>query len=147
MIMETNSESNLDGKQEKALEMILQGEKDVVIAERLGIHRTTIYRWRKLDADFMEALDERQTLMQEAARNGLMELTDAALEAVKEALKDKDNRVRLQAARMVLDLLKVNKPEEKKEPSVIDLLYEALVGVEDKLGIGLGDKPIDISQK
>jgi len=147
MSEETNSESNLDGKQEKALDMILQGEKDVVIAERLGIHRTTIYRWRKHDAEFMDALDERQTLMQEAARNGLMELTDAALEAVKEALKDKDNRVRLQAARMVLDLLKVNKPKERKEPSVIDLLYEALVGVEDKLGIGPGDKPIDISQK
>ena len=98
MSEETKSESSLDGKQEKALAMILQGEKDMVIAERLGIHRTTIYRWRKNDADFREALDERQTLMQEAARNGLMQLTDAALEAVKEALKDKDNRVRLQAA-------------------------------------------------
>ncbi|MBM3136767.1 MAG: helix-turn-helix domain-containing protein [Chloroflexi bacterium] len=147
MIDEFNSQSNLDGKQEKALEMILQGEKDVAIAERLGINRTTIYRWRKHDSEFMEALDERQTLMREAARQGLMDLMDTALETVKEALSNGDSRTRLQAARMVLDMLNVKKQEEKKEPSVIDLLYEALVGVEDKLGIGTGNNAIDISQK
>jgi len=46
----------------------------------------------------MRPLDERQALMREMAQNGLMDLTEAALEAVKDSLKDKDNRVRLQAA-------------------------------------------------
>ena len=134
-------------KQELALELMLIGQTDTEIAKTLGVTRQTLYNWRNLDARFMNALAERQALMREMAQNGLLELTEGALEAIREALKDKDNRVRLQAARLVLDMLKVNKPEERKEPSVIDLLYEALVGVEDKLGIGPGDKPIDISQK
>jgi len=43
--------------------------------------------------------------------------------------------VRLQAARMVLDMLKVNKPEKKESPMVIDLLEEALSGIEPQLGL------------
>ena len=133
---EDGSTSNeLEVKQERALAMIMQGEKDVKIAASLGINRTTIYRWRKYDTEFMKALDERQTLMREAASNGLLELTEAALEAVREALQDDDNRVRLQAARMVLDMLKVNKPEEKQGTTVIDLLEEALSGIETQLGL------------
>lgn len=147
MSEETNLTDDLDEKQERALEMIILGEKDVEIATALGINRTTIYRWRKYDVQFMRALDERQALMREMAQNGLLELMDTALETVKEALSNGDTRTRLQAARMVLDMLNVKKQEERKEPSVIDLLYEALIGVEDKLGIGAGNKPIDISQK
>ncbi len=135
MSEESSISSDLEAKQEQALAMILQGEKDVKIAASLGINRTTIYRWRKYDTEFMKALDERQTLMREAASNGLLELTEAALEAVREALKDDDNRVRLQAARMVLDMLKVNKPEEKQGTTVIDLLEEALRGIEPQLGL------------
>lgn len=83
----------------------------------------------------MKALDERQTLMREAASNGLLELTEVALEAVREALQDDDNRVRLQAARMVLDMLKVNKPEEKQGTTVLDLLAEAIEGIKPELGL------------
>jgi len=135
MRKDINISSDLEGKQERALAMIIQGEKDVKIAAALGINRTTIYRWRKCDTEFMKALDERQTLMREAATNGLLELTEAALEAVKDSLKDKDNRVRLQAARMVLDMLKMNKPEEKQGTLVIVLLEEALSGIKPQLGL------------
>lgn len=135
MSEDSSTSSDLEAKQERALAMIMQGEKDVKIAASLGINRTTIYRWRKYDTEFMKALDERQTLMREAASNGLLELTEAALEAVREALKDDDNRVRLQAARMVLDMLKVNKPEEKQGSTVLDLLAEAIEGIKPELGL------------
>jgi peroxiredoxin family protein len=84
---------------------------------------------------FMRALDERQALMREMAQNGLLELTEGALEAVREALKDKDNRVRLQAARLVLDLLNVKKQEEKKGSLVLELLSEAIEGIKPELGL------------
>jgi transposase-like protein len=135
MSEETNFKDDLDEKQERALEMIILGEKDVEIAATLGINRTTIYRWRKYDMQFMRALDERQALMREMAQNGLLELTEGALEAVREALKDKDNRVRLQAARLVLDLLNVKKQEEKKGSLVLELLTEAIEGIKPELGL------------
>jgi transposase-like protein len=135
MSEETNFKDDLDEKQERALEMIILGERDVDIAATLGINRTTIYRWRKYDVQFMRALDERQALMREMAQNGLLELTEGALEAVREALKDKDNRVRLQAARLVLDLLNVKKQEEKKGSLVLELLTEAIEGIKPELGL------------
>jgi transposase-like protein len=135
MSEETNLKDDLDEKQERALEMITLGERDVDIAATLGINRTTIYRWRKYDMQFMRALEERQALMREMAQNGLLELTEGALEAVREALKDKDNRVRLQAARLVLDLLNVKKQEEKKGSLVLELLSEAIEGIKPELGL------------
>ncbi len=132
---EPKDPDKLDEKQELALAMIMQGEKDIEIAAALGINRKTIYRWRKYDEQFTKALDERQALMREMAQNSLLELTESALEAVRKALQDDDNRVRLQAARMVLDMLKVNKPEEKQGTTVIDLLEEALSGIETQLGL------------
>jgi transposase-like protein len=125
----------MDEKQERALQMIILGEEDIEIAATLGINRKTIYRWRKYDVQFMRALDERQALMRELAQNGLLELTEGALEAVREALKDKDNRVRLQAARLVLDLLNVKKQEEKKGSLVLELLTEAIEGIKPQLGL------------
>jgi DNA-binding CsgD family transcriptional regulator len=135
MSEETNLPDRLDDKQERALQMIILGEQDVEIAATLGINRKTIYRWRKYDMQFMRALNERQALMREMAQNGLLELTEGALEAVREALKDKDNRVRLQAARLVLDLLNVKKQEEKKGSLVLELLTEAIEGIKPELGL------------
>lgn len=135
MSEETNLPDGLNDKQERALQMIILGEQDIEIAAALGINRKTIYRWRKYDVQFMRALDERQALMREMAQNGLLELTEGALEAVREALKDKDNRVRLQAARLVLDLLNVKKQEEKKGSLVLELLTEAIEGIKPELGL------------
>lgn len=135
MSEETDFQDSLNDKQERALQMIILGEQDIEIAAALGINRKTIYRWRKYDVQFMRALDERQALMREMAQNGLLELTEGALEAVREALKDKDNRVRLQAARLVLDLLNVKKQEEKKGSLVLELLTEAIEGIKPQLGL------------
>jgi transposase-like protein len=135
MSEETDFQDSLNDKQERALQMIILGEEDIEIAATLGINRKTIYRWRKYDVQFMRALDERQALMREMAQNGLLELTEGALEAVREALKDKDNRVRLQAARLVLDLLNVKKQEEKKGSLVLELLSEAIEGIKPQLGL------------
>jgi transposase-like protein len=135
MSEETDLPDSLNDKQERALQMIILGDQDIEIAAALGINRKTIYRWRKYDVQFMRALDERQAIMREMAQNGLLELTEGALEAVRAALKDKDNRVRLQAARLVLDLLNVKKQEEKKGSLVLELLTEAIEGIKPELGL------------
>jgi hypothetical protein len=43
--------------------------------------------------------------------------------------------VRLQAARLVLDLLNVKKQEEKKGSLVLELLTEAIEGIKPELGL------------
>ena len=94
---EDGSTSNeLEVKQERALAMIMQGEKDVKIAASLGINRTTIYRWRKYDTEFMEALDERHSLLCpyrediRSARNNkeIIDQHSEAIEKIQSALGD-----------------------------------------------------------
>ena len=81
----------LDERKEKALGLMLNGRKDKEITEELGISRQTLYRWRKYDWHFMKALEERRSMLREQAEDGLLELTDAALEAIRSALTEGDN--------------------------------------------------------
>ena len=64
-----------------------------------------------------------------------MELSEAAVEAIRDALKDSDTKIRLQAAKLVLGMMKEAKSKEKEGSPVLELLREALLGMEDELGI------------
>jgi len=54
-----------DEKQERALELLLNGRKDKEITEELGISRQTLYRWRKYDVTFLKTLEERRSMLRE----------------------------------------------------------------------------------
>jgi len=64
-----------------------------------------------------------------------LELSEAAVEAIRDALKDSDTKIRLQAAKLVLGMMKEGKAKEKEGPPVLELLRQALSGMEDELGI------------
>jgi len=57
------------------------------------------------------------------------------VEAIRDALKDSDTKIRLQAAKLVLGMMKEGKAKEKEGSPVLELLRQALLGMEDELGI------------
>jgi len=122
-------------KQERALELMLMGQTDTQIAKALGITRQTLYNWRNLDARFMKALAERRSILREQMREALLELSQDAIRAVKTALASNDERIQLQAARMVLGMLKVDRDEGLEESPVLDLLGQAIEGIKDRMGL------------
>jgi len=124
-----------DEKEERALTLILQGRKDTEVAEELGVSRMTIYRWKKYDGRFLQELEDRRALLREQAEDNLLELSEAATETIKDALKDKDMKIRLQAAKLVLGMLGMGKGKEKDTSPILDLLSEAIKGIEDEMGL------------
>jgi hypothetical protein len=124
-----------DNKEERALMLMLQGRKDTEVAEELGVSRMTIYRWKKYDGRFMKELEDRRALLREQAEDNLLELSESAVETIKDALKDNDMKIRLQAAKLVLGLLKVGKGKEKDNSPILELLGQAIEGIKPQLGL------------
>jgi transposase-like protein len=122
-------------KQERALELMLRGETDTQIAKLLKTTRQTLYYWRTQDARFMKALAERRSILREQTREELLELSHEAIKAVKGALASKDERIQLQAAKMVLSMLKIDKENELVESPILDLLGQAIEGIKDRMGL------------
>ena len=122
-------------KQERALALITQGQTDTQVAKALGVTRQTLYNWRNLDARFMQALAERRGILRDQMREQLLELSQEAIKAVRTALASKDERLQLQAAKMVLSMLKVDREDALEESPILDLLSQAIKGIEGELGL------------
>jgi transposase-like protein len=114
---------------------MLRGETDTQIAKLLKTTRQTLYYWRTQDARFMKALAERRSILREQTREELLELSHAATEAVRKALASKDERIQLQAAKMVLNMLKIDKEDELGESPILELLGQAIEGIKDRMGL------------
>ena len=137
--METNPSNEMNEKEEMALALILQGRKDAEVAEALGISRMTIWRWKKYDAGFIQALEEKRAHLRQQAEDNILELTESAVNAIRDALNEGDPRIRLQAAKLVFGILRDNKGKEKEGSSILELLGEAITGIQSELGL---DKPL-----
>ena len=137
--METNPSNEMNEKEEMALALILQGRKDAEVAEALGISRMTIWRWKKYDAGFIQALEEKRAHLRQQAEDNILELTESAVNAIRDALNENDPRIRLQAAKLVFGILRDNKGKEKEGSSILELLGEAITGIQSELGL---DKPL-----
>ena len=122
-------------KQELALALMMQGLTDTQIARELGVTRQTLYNWRHLDGQFMDALEERKSMLRDLAQESLLELTGDAIQAIRDSLASTDERIRLQAARLVLGMTKTEKQEEGKGSVVLELLAEAIEGIKPQLGL------------
>ena len=137
--METNPSNEMNEKEEMALALILQGRKDAEVAEALGVSRMTIWRWKKYDAGFIQALEEKRAHLRQQAEDNILELTESAVNAIRDALNENDPRIRLQAANLVFGILRDNKGKEKEGSSILELLGEAITGIQSELGL---DKPL-----
>ena len=136
-------------KQEIAIDLILGGMADGKIAERVGVSRQCINRWRNQEADFMQALRLRRVLIREKHMDLLSEMMETAIGVVRKALESGDEPTRLKTAMYVLRIsglqghakpAKIPTKEEMEREGFMSAFIEALreVNVDKRLGSGNG---------
>lgn len=131
-------ESKLTIKKEKAIELVMAGMTDGMVAEMVGVSRQVINTWRNHDDDFMDALAMRRTAMREQHQDRLNELVTEAIETLAEALHATDEKMRVQAAVYVLKLAGLGKtdPVKSREETEKGMILKAVMQVSQEMGIG-----------
>lgn len=138
-------EMGVNKKQEKALGLILEGEKDGEVGKRVRVSRETVNRWKNHDEEFRAELLARQAELWNEHRIELRCVYQRAIEILMEALNSPNENVRIRAALAVAKFpaiqahLKPEKPAAEGGFSMLDILAEALDGLE-KEGRGVQPK-------
>ena len=94
--------ATLDERQIRAARMEAAGSSTVEIAEEVGTHRATIYRWREVD-EYRHLVAALLADTQRAARATLKAGAKAAAARVLELVSSEDERIALSAAQTLLD--------------------------------------------
>src|SRR6516162_7609839 len=81
-----------------AIDLLAAGKTDQEAADLLGLHRTTVTKWRLYDPVFQAALNQRRAEVWGAAADRLRSLIPKALDALAAALEDPAHPGRLKAA-------------------------------------------------
>ena len=97
---------HLTPRQETAVELLLSGKSDASTADALGIHRTTVARWRAAHPAFQAGLARRRAELFGAAAERLRGLIPKSLDVMEAAL---DGDHKLSAAQAVLRMAGLNK--------------------------------------
>lgn len=99
----TDCNSNgLSPQQEHAAELPITGLSVLEVADALGIHRTTLWHWRKLET-FQAYSNTLRIEVQTRATDGVGALHQKALATVERMLENANDGVALRAATLVLD--------------------------------------------
>jgi hypothetical protein len=93
--------ARLSSAQTAALRALVAGKSLNQAAADAGVDRTTLYRWRTHDPDFIEALADWRVDIDSYCRDRMMAIADDAIEAVAAGVKKGDARL---AFRLLLDL-------------------------------------------
>lgn len=96
----------LTPRQETAVELLLSGKSDAATADSLGIHRTTIARWRAAHPAFQAELARRRAELYGAAAERLRALVPKALDVLETGLEGND---RLSTAQKILAMAGLDK--------------------------------------
>lgn len=96
----------LTPRQETAVELLLAGKSDAATAETLGIHRTTIARWRAAHPAFQAELARRRAELYGAAAERLRAMVPKALDVLQAGLDGDD---RLPTAHAILKMAGLDK--------------------------------------
>ncbi|MDE0186131.1 MAG: helix-turn-helix domain containing protein [Candidatus Poribacteria bacterium] len=85
-----------------AIPLIIQGKTDAEVGEAIGRTRETVNRWRNHDDYFAIALDDARDSFIESQRVAVSASAQKAVSALEELLDCEDEKVRLQAASLLL---------------------------------------------
>lgn len=108
----------MNEKKAKALELLLQGNSIVSIAEEIGVHRTTIYHWINNDTEFKKAKQKSEDKI-------LDNLYIVALTEMEELLYNGSNYEKIQCATQILKCMKSNEVNVKiEQPKTLDDLIQ-----------------------
>ena len=93
---------SLNAQQQQTLGLLTTGLRIEEIAETLGVHRSTIWRWRQ-DPEFIARWNQILTDTREEQTRSLLELQQEAIEALRGCLRSENEMVRLRASLSVLE--------------------------------------------
>ena len=137
--METHI-TDLSNKQAAAIELMLSGMKDGEVAERVGVNRKTINRWRTYHEDFRAALITQRKIQYEQHQDEINGLISEAIGVMREAMRNENALVRLLAAQAVLHTsglqtaMKAEKPASREE-ILQEFLGEMIGKAAEELGV------------
>ena len=135
-------EATINGKQEKALTLMLQGKNDVEVAKSIGVTRQTISNWRHYDTVFIDTLEEQRRVLREKHQDSINGLMEKAIEVLKTGMEDEDPKARFQAAKLVLSMAVLNESKKgEKQQSKDEIIREYVTGVLKEVNQKIGVRP------
>ena len=126
-----------------AIELMLRGCGDLMIAKHLGVDRGTIFRWRKAPL-FAAELQRQRELLHEHTAERLKSMFEPALDTVHRLLCADNPKVALRAAEVLLEMSAPQAQQleaRRAEPSQINALLAAL-----SASIGTPTRMVEILQ-
>jgi hypothetical protein len=94
----------LTDRQRLAVELILAGKSDAVVAREVSVSRRTVCRWRHTDSEFIAELNRRRKARWDGVADRLRELLDPAVDVLAQQLADRYEPTRYRAATALLRL-------------------------------------------
>ena len=110
--------SDINEIQSKVIDLILEGHKMTEIAKETGVYRSQLYRW--LDkSEFKAELEARRARLRKSANDKITgQINTLADEMLKLATTSKDQRVKLQAIKYLMDRA-LGTPTATKEDTIV----------------------------
>ena len=105
----------MNEKKAKALGLILKGDTVTSIAEEIGVHRVTIYKWLQNDEEFKKAKQQNENKL-------LDNLYIIALSEMEELLYNGSNYEKIAAATQILKLKRGSDVITIEKPKTVDEL-------------------------
>ena len=127
----THFAENLTQRQLTALPHLLRPGSLSVQARHAGVGRTTLYRWLQ-DEKFRECLEWLRKETMRFTQAQLQAMSYKAAAVLDDALDDHDTRIRLQAARLVLDQTH-NAQRDQTLHSKVENLIDAVTLMDDPM--------------
>jgi DNA-binding CsgD family transcriptional regulator len=92
---ESKEKFELSPKKRIALELILAGQTDAQVGAAIGKGRNTIWSWRKHDAQFIAALNQRRSLLQSESFEQMNALCSQSIQLLEKAVEKGDTELAL----------------------------------------------------
>jgi DNA-binding CsgD family transcriptional regulator len=93
--IELKENFELSPKKRIALELILAGQTDAQIGAAIGKKRNTIWSWRKHDPQFIAALNQRRTRLQNESVEQMNVLCSQSIQLLEKAVEKGDTELAL----------------------------------------------------
>lgn len=129
-------ETGLTPRQERAALLLTSGRSVQEIADELGLHRSTLWAWRRLET-FQAHLNALKAALRLSAEEGLLALQEEALAALRRVMSGGNDGAALKAATYVLAAARETRVgsaearelvRQKESEAALGLLLEGLGG-------------------
>lgn len=135
----SNKIQQLNTKQQKAIDLLLKGKTDTEVAIAVGVGRDTVNRWRNHNADFIAALNEQSSQLDEDLTVRLSRLYFWSLEVIESALAKADVAAALAVMQALVPSDKINTQPHCKVTPKLTVLDRADWNKKDNFEASLGE--------